>query len=138
MQSPTFCLITPVKLRLGLKLNSYHLKVCGQLLYIYLQNYKDWIGAPLTWNIYDPWFQADLGDGVIIGMSSTEHLLQNLDAAEEGPLDEGVVAAFDEAWNLVAQQCPKYFRWRPSTTTEPKSPNLTHLQKIDLLETRWA
>lgn len=57
-------------------------------------------------------FQGDRGDGVIIGMSSMEQLQQNLAAAEEGPLDQRVVAAFDEAWNLVAHECPKYFRWR--------------------------
>lgn len=56
--------------------------------------------------------QADRGDGVIIGMSTMEQLQQNLAAAEEGPLDERVVAAFDEAWNLVAHECPNYFRWR--------------------------
>lgn len=56
--------------------------------------------------------QADRGDGVIIGMSTMEQLQQNLAAAEEGPLDERVVAAFDEAWNLVAHDCPNYFRWR--------------------------
>lgn len=55
-------------------------------------------------------FQGDLGDGVIIGMSSMEQLRENLAAAEEGPLDERVVAAFNEAWNLVAHECPNYFR----------------------------
>lgn len=55
-------------------------------------------------------FQGDLGDGVIIGMSSMEQLQQNLTCAEEGPLDERVVNAFNEAWNLVAHECPNYFR----------------------------
>lgn len=54
--------------------------------------------------------QNEHGDGVIIGMSTMEQLQQNLAAAEEGPLDERVVAAFDEAWNLVAHECPNYFR----------------------------
>lgn len=44
-------------------------------------------------------------------MSSMEQLQQNLAAAEEGPLDERVVAAFNDAWNLVAHECPNYFRW---------------------------
>lgn len=57
-------------------------------------------------------FQSEPGDGVIIGMSTMEQLQQNLAAAEEGPLNERVVAAFDEAWNLVAHECPNYFRWR--------------------------
>lgn len=55
-------------------------------------------------------FQSEHGDGVIIGMSTMEQLQQNLAAAEEGPLNERVVAAFDEAWNLVAHECPNYFR----------------------------
>ena len=29
-----------------------------------------------------------LSDGIIIGISSMEHLVANLDACEEGPLDE--------------------------------------------------
>lgn len=55
-------------------------------------------------------FQSEHGDGVIIGMSTIEQLQQNLAASEEGPLDERVVTAFDEAWNLVAHECPNYFR----------------------------
>lgn len=54
--------------------------------------------------------QGEHGDGVIIGMSTMEQLKQNLAASEEGPLDKQVVAAFDEAWNLVAHECPNYFR----------------------------
>lgn len=58
-------------------------------------------------------FQGDLGDGVIIGMSNMAQLQQNLAAAEQGPLDERVVTSFNEAWNLVAHECPNYFRWGP-------------------------
>lgn len=67
-----------------------------------------------TWNGFKKnknlLFQSEHGDGVIIGMSTMEQLQQNLAASEEGPLDERVVAAFDEAWNLVAHECPNYFR----------------------------
>lgn len=66
-------------------------------------------------------FQGDRGDGVIIGMSSMEQLQQNLAAAEEGPLDERVVAAFHEAWNLVAHDCPNYFRWRAKISVTVQS-----------------
>ena len=54
--------------------------------------------------------QGDLGDGVIIGMSTMEQLQQNLSASEEGPLDQRVVEAFRQAWDLVAHECPNYFR----------------------------
>ncbi|KAF0034457.1 hypothetical protein F2P81_012215 [Scophthalmus maximus] len=66
--------------------------------------------AAMRWMYHHSQLKGDLGDGVIIGMSSMEQLQQNLDAAEEGPLDERVVAAFNEAWNLVAHECPNYFR----------------------------
>lgn len=54
--------------------------------------------------------QGDLGDGVIIGMSSMEQLQENLTAAEEGPLKQEVVDAFKQGWDLVAHECPNYFR----------------------------
>ncbi|XP_034724999.1 aflatoxin B1 aldehyde reductase member 3 isoform X1 [Etheostoma cragini] len=66
--------------------------------------------AAMRWLYHHSQLQGDLGDGVIIGMSSMEQLQQNLAAAEEGPLDDRVVAAFNEAWNLVAHECPNYFR----------------------------
>lgn len=54
--------------------------------------------------------QGDHGDAVILGMSSLEQLEQNLALVEEGPLEPAVVEAFDQAWNLVAHDCPNYFR----------------------------
>lgn len=59
----------------------------------------------------DIWcLQGDEGDGVIIGMSSMDQLRENLTAAAEGPLKQGVVDAFKHAWDLVAHECPNYFR----------------------------
>lgn len=43
-------------------------------------------------------------------MSSLEQLEQNLAATEEGPLDPAVADAFNQAWNMVAHECPNYFR----------------------------
>ncbi|XP_070815260.1 aflatoxin B1 aldehyde reductase member 3 [Chaetodon trifascialis] len=68
------------------------------------------ISAAMRWMYHHSQLKGEVGDGVIIGMSSMEQLQQNLAAAEEGPLDERVVAAFNEAWNLVAHECPNYFR----------------------------
>ena len=50
------------------------------------------------------------GDAVILGMSSLEQLEENLAATEEGALEPAVVQAFDQAWHLVAHDCPNYFR----------------------------
>uniref|UniRef100_A0A3Q3WX83 NADP-dependent oxidoreductase domain-containing protein n=1 Tax=Mola mola TaxID=94237 RepID=A0A3Q3WX83_MOLML len=66
--------------------------------------------AAMRWMYHHSQLKGDHGDGVIIGMSTMEQLQQNLAASEEGPLDERVVAAFDEAWNLVTHECPNYFR----------------------------
>lgn len=54
--------------------------------------------------------QAELGDAVIVGMSTMEQLQENLAAAEEGPLKQEVVDAFKRGWDLVAHECPNYFR----------------------------
>lgn len=66
--------------------------------------------AALRWMYHHSQLRGDLGDGVIIGMSSMEQLHQNLSASEEGPLDDRVVEAFKQAWNLVGHECPNYFR----------------------------
>lgn len=54
--------------------------------------------------------QGERGDGVILGMSTMEQLKQNLAAVEEEPLLPSVVEAFRQAWDLVAHECPNYFR----------------------------
>ncbi|XP_069596854.1 aflatoxin B1 aldehyde reductase member 2-like [Ranitomeya imitator] len=66
--------------------------------------------AALRWMYHHSKLQGSRGDAVILGMSSTAQLVQNLDGASGGPLLPPVVTAFDEAWNLVAHDCPNYFR----------------------------
>ncbi|XP_056398019.1 aflatoxin B1 aldehyde reductase member 2-like [Hyla sarda] len=66
--------------------------------------------AALRWMYHHSKLQGSREDAVILGMSSTEQLVQNLDGAEGGPLLPPVVSAFDDAWNLVAHDCPNYFR----------------------------
>ncbi|XP_061583379.1 aflatoxin B1 aldehyde reductase member 3 [Cololabis saira] len=66
--------------------------------------------AAMRWMYHHSQLKGDLGDGVIIGMSNMEQLQQNLTAAEEGTLDQRVVDAFKDAWNLVVHECPNYFR----------------------------
>ncbi|XP_061640008.1 aflatoxin B1 aldehyde reductase member 3 [Phyllopteryx taeniolatus] len=68
------------------------------------------LSAAMRWMYHHSQLKGDLGDGVVIGMSSVEQLRQNLAATEEGPLDERVVKAFGDAWNLGAHECRNYFR----------------------------
>nr|XP_020637636.1 aflatoxin B1 aldehyde reductase member 2-like [Pogona vitticeps] len=66
--------------------------------------------AALRWIYHHSKLQGDRGDAVIIGMSNMEQLQENLRGSEEGPLQPQVVEAFDQAWRLVAHDCPNYFR----------------------------
>ncbi|KAL7843265.1 hypothetical protein AOLI_G00247770 [Acnodon oligacanthus] len=66
--------------------------------------------AAIRWMYHHSQLKGDLGDGVIIGMSTMEQLQENLAAAEEGPLKQEVVDAFKRGWDLVAHECPNYFR----------------------------
>ncbi|KAK6472277.1 aflatoxin B1 aldehyde reductase member 4 [Huso huso] len=66
--------------------------------------------AALRWLYHHSQLQGERGDGVILGMSTMEQLKQNLAAVEEEPLLPSVVEAFRQAWDLVAHECPNYFR----------------------------
>ncbi|KAG2458902.1 ARK72 reductase, partial [Polypterus senegalus] len=66
--------------------------------------------ASLRWMYHHSQLRSEHGDAVILGMSTMEQLQENLKATEEGPLEAGVVEAFDKAWALVAHDCPNYFR----------------------------
>ncbi|KAL7843261.1 hypothetical protein AOLI_G00247730 [Acnodon oligacanthus] len=66
--------------------------------------------AAIRWMYHHSQLNGDLGDGVIIGMSTMEQLQENLAAAQEGPLTQEVVDAFKHGWDLVAHECPNYFR----------------------------
>ncbi|RPA82397.1 aflatoxin B1 aldehyde reductase member 2 [Ascobolus immersus RN42] len=48
-------------------------------------------------------------DGVIIGVSSYDQLVNNLKDLEKGPLPEEVVQALDEAWKIVQPDAPNYW-----------------------------
>ncbi|KAM9298908.1 aflatoxin B1 aldehyde reductase member 2 [Gastrophryne carolinensis] len=66
--------------------------------------------AALRWMYHHSQLQGCRGDAVILGMSSVAQLQQNLAGAEGGALLPPVVDAFNSAWNLVAHDCPNYFR----------------------------
>uniref|UniRef100_A0A8C0X1M7 NADP-dependent oxidoreductase domain-containing protein n=1 Tax=Castor canadensis TaxID=51338 RepID=A0A8C0X1M7_CASCN len=76
----------------------------------YGTNAPSMTSAALRWMYHHSQLQANLGDAVILGMSSLKQLEQNLAATEEGPLEPAVVEAFDQAWNLVVHESINYFR----------------------------
>ncbi|XP_072465206.1 aflatoxin B1 aldehyde reductase member 3-like isoform X1 [Notamacropus eugenii] len=76
----------------------------------YGANAPSMTSASLRWMYHHSQLQGARGDAVILGMTSLQQLQQTLAAVEGGPLEPGVVKAFDEAWNLVAHDCANYFR----------------------------
>eukprot|EP01137_Pigoraptor_chileana_P009896 Opistho-2@58798 len=67
--------------------------------------------ASLRWLTHHSYLKGEHGDAVIVGASTTKHLIANLDALEcAEPLAESVVEAFNRAWQNVRGECPVYFR----------------------------
>mmetsp|Transcript_563 Transcript_563/g.2205 ORF Transcript_563/g.2205 Transcript_563/m.2205 type:complete len:107 (-) Transcript_563:281-601(-) len=66
--------------------------------------------AALRWMVHHSALRD--GDGLILGASKLAHFDDNLAAVAEGPLPDDVLAAFDEAWELVKAHacCPSYER----------------------------
>ncbi|KAJ1459256.1 NADP-dependent oxidoreductase domain-containing protein [Pelagophyceae sp. CCMP2097] len=66
--------------------------------------------AALRWLAHHSKLRQD--DGVIVGASKLSHLEENLLALEEGPLDQGIVDAFEAGWQQIraAGVCPSYHR----------------------------
>ena len=55
--------------------------------------------ASLRWLRYHSALRA--GDGIIIGGRNMQHAVDNVESINKGPLPEGVVALFEEAWTNV-------------------------------------
>jgi aflatoxin B1 aldehyde reductase len=49
-------------------------------------------------------------DGIILGISSYDQLVQNVEACEQGPLPEPIVEALDKAWDRARGDAPTYWR----------------------------
>ncbi|KAG9482772.1 hypothetical protein GDO78_011422 [Eleutherodactylus coqui] len=107
--------LLPCLRQLGIRFYAYNPLAGGLLTGRYKYEDKDKEQAPSRFfnNKFSGAYMdrsASHGDAVILGMSSMQQMVQNLDGAEGGPLLPAVVAAYDEAWNLVAHDCPNYFR----------------------------
>lgn len=63
------------------------------------------VSLALTWLLHHT-----AVDGVILGASKLEHLEQNLDALEDGPLPPETVEACDGVWQRIKGPAPKYNR----------------------------
>ena len=67
------------------------------------------VEATYRWLAFHSMLRAERGDAVIIGASKLNHLIENMEAMERGPLPGDLLAAFDAAWNLTEPDSPEYF-----------------------------
>lgn len=68
------------------------------------------IETALRWIVHHSQLKIKNGnDGIIIGISSHDQLVSNLDNLEKGPLPEDVVTALDEAWKIAKADAPNYW-----------------------------
>ena len=63
------------------------------------------------WLVNHSCMVADQNDGILLGASRQEQLLQNLEAAQKGKLPDGIVSAMDEAWKIAKPDSPAYFKF---------------------------
>ena len=67
--------------------------------------------AALRWLAFHSALDGSKGDGIVLGVSRLDHLTQNLQALQDGPLPEAVVNTFEAAWDLASPESPDYFRF---------------------------
>ena len=66
--------------------------------------------AALRWLGYHSQMQSGCGDGIIVGASKVEHLVQNLAAFGGGKLPDDILSVLDQGWEVVRPDCFRYFR----------------------------
>lgn len=67
----------------------------------------DMANVALRWLIYHSCLGS--GDGVILGVSKSSHLVANLAAWQSGPLPLELIQACQAAWKAAQPGCPSYF-----------------------------
>ena len=64
----------------------------------------------MSWLIHHSLLDEERGDGIILGVSSLEHLLQNMAACEQAELNPEILEILDRGWEVIKPDCFKYFR----------------------------
>lgn len=67
------------------------------------------VEAVYRWLAHHSMLRPERGDGIIIGASKLNHLVQNMSAAKQGPLPGDVLEAFEAAWQVCKADSPEYY-----------------------------
>ena len=68
------------------------------------------VDAAMSWLVNHSKLEAELGDGIILGVSKIEHLVENMNACDHAPLDQSILDILDEGWEVIKPDCFRYFR----------------------------
>lgn len=74
--------------------------------------------ASLRWLAWHSFLDPDKQDGILIGASKINHLKQNLNAINNGPLPQSLAEFFSTVWPEIKADAPEYFRFIPSPEKE--------------------
>lgn len=74
------------------------------------------VPASLMWLAQHSALSETRGDGVIVGVSRVDQLKENYSSLSSGTLPQGIVEAFEKAWETTRKDAPSYFR----TSSVPK------------------
>jgi aflatoxin B1 aldehyde reductase len=68
------------------------------------------VEVAMSWLVNHSCLDSSLGDGIILGASSLNHLEQNMAACAQAPLDQALLDILDRGWEIIKPNCFRYFR----------------------------
>ena len=67
--------------------------------------------AAYRWLAFHSCMDASKGDGILLGASRMEQMMQNMAAAEKGELPLSILDTMDAAWEMARPDSPAYFKF---------------------------
>ena len=67
--------------------------------------------AAYRWLCFHSSLDSTKGDGILLGASRHEQMIQNMAAAEKGCLPDHIIEAMDVAWEMAKPDSPAYFKF---------------------------
>ena len=67
--------------------------------------------AGYRWLCYHSMMDANQGDGILLGASRQEQMIQNMASTSKGELPQSIVEAMNNAWEIAKPDSPAYFKF---------------------------
>ena len=68
------------------------------------------VDVAMSWLCNHSMLDNASGDGIILGVSKLDHLVQNMAACDTAPLDASILEILDRGWEIIKPNCFRYFR----------------------------